>query len=299
MRLFHRLPPLLLLAALAPAAQAVTVEQVPSPRPDGWVTDLTGTLPLQAVAELNRMGDQVQSETGAGMTVVVVASTDGAPAPDLTARLFDAWGLGEKGLLLFVSVNDGTAEIVLGDGLRDAARVRESAATIAREIAGEMGPRIRGGDAAGAVLQGTAACARRLLGANVATAAAPLQASPLQIAAVQAPPSPAPSAASSGDGMLRVGLLAGVLLAASAIVLLLRNPRCPRCHQAMTRLDEAVNDSRLARSETIEKLIHGEGHQVWVCSACGEMQEIRRRLPFQHSVRTLEPVRLEEATESW
>src|SRR4051794_37094145 len=110
MRPLHRLSPLLLLALLALPAEALTPAQVPSPRPDGWVTDLTGTLPLQTVTELNRMGDQVQSETGAGMTVVVVASTDGAPPHDFAARLFDAWGLDEKGkgLLLFVSVNDGT-----------------------------------------------------------------------------------------------------------------------------------------------------------------------------------------------
>jgi len=67
----------------------------------------------------------------------------------------------------------------------------------------------------------------------------------------------------------------------------------------MTRLEEAVNDPRLARSETVERLIHGEGHDVWVCSTCGEMQEIRRRLLFQCSVRTLEPARLEEASGSW
>jgi hypothetical protein len=103
----------------------------------------------------------------------------------------------------------------------------------------------------------------------------------------------------SGDGLLRIGLLAGLLLSFSAIILVLLKPRCPRCHQAMTRLDKAVNDPRLARSETVERLILNEGHDVWVCSACGEMQEIRRRLLFQGSVRTLEPVRLKEATGSW
>lgn len=299
MREVHRLlPSLLVLGALASSAGALTLAQIPSPRPDGWVTDLTGTLSLQTVAELNRMGDQVQAENGAGMAVVVVSSTEGEPSRnfsthDLAARLFDAWGLGEKGkgLLLFVSLDDGTVEIVLGDGLRDDTRTRESAALVKEEIAS----RFRGGDAAGAVRQGAAACARRILGANVALTAAVV---PPPVLAAEAPLLPAPPIVGSGDGLLRIGLLAGLLLTFSAITLLLLKPRCPRCHQAMTRLDKAVNDPRLARSETVERLIRGEGHDVWVCSVCGEMQEIRRRLLFQGSVRTLEPVRLKEATGS-
>lgn len=296
MRVVRRLlSPLLFLGALAAPAGALTLAQIPSPRPDGWVTDLTGTLSLQTVAELNRMGDQVQAETGAGMAVVVVSSTEGEPSRDLAARLFHDWRLDEKetgekgkGLLLFVSVNEGTSEIVLGEGL-DAARAREDAAL----VKGEIASRFRGGDAAGAIRQGAAACARRLLGANVTLASAP------QVDVVEAPPPAAPPASVSGDGLLRVGLLVGLLLTFSAILLLLLKPRCPRCHQAMTKLDKAVNDPRLARSETVERLILNEGHDVWVCSACGEMQEIRRRLLFQCSVRTLEPARLKEATGSW
>src|SRR6185295_14292439 len=113
---------------------------------------------------------------------------------------------------------------------------RESAAL----VKGEIASRFRGGDAAGAVRQGAAACARRLLGANVAMAAA----APPPILADEAPPLPAPPAAVTGDGLLRIGLLAGLLLTFSAIILLLLKPRCPRCHQAMTRLDKAVNDPR-------------------------------------------------------
>jgi len=288
------LSPLLLLGALASPAGALLPSQVPSPRPDGWVTDLTGTLPLQTVTELNQMGDRIESETGAGMAVVVVASTDGVPARDLAAHLFNEWGMGEqgKGLLLFVSVNEKTTEIVLGDGLRDATRARESAAVIQKEIEKRIG-----GDAAGAIRQGATNCAGSLLGANVATAA--VFSPPEKIPAIEPPPLPSPTPSVSGEGLLQISLLVGLLLAFSSVVMVLLKPRCPRCHQTMTRLDAAVSDPRLARSETVERLIHGDGHGVWVCSACGEMQEIRRRLLFQSSVRTLEPVRIEEATGSW
>src|SRR5438045_88222 len=86
----------LLLAAFVPTGtRAATFDQIPSPRPMGWVTDLTGTLTLQTVAELNRVGDQVQAQTGAEMAVVVIGSTDGAPARDLAARLLTSWEIGE------------------------------------------------------------------------------------------------------------------------------------------------------------------------------------------------------------
>src|SRR5436305_7229990 len=160
-----------LVVSAAAMAGAATLEQIPSPRPTAWVTDLTGTLPLQTVAELNRVGDQVKEQTGVEMAVVVVGAADGAPARDFATRLFSTWGIGERGrgLLIFVTLGDLRTEIVLGDRIRDAARARAGEAVV-RE---EMTPRFQNGDAAGAVLLGAAACARRLLGAHV-TAAPPV-----------------------------------------------------------------------------------------------------------------------------
>ncbi|PYQ60772.1 MAG: hypothetical protein DMF53_16435, partial [Acidobacteria bacterium] len=91
-----------LVVSAAAMAGAATLEQIPSPRPTAWVTDLTGTLPLQTVAELNRVGDQVKAQTGVEMAVVVVGAADGAPARDFAARLFKAWGIGERGRGLLV-----------------------------------------------------------------------------------------------------------------------------------------------------------------------------------------------------
>jgi uncharacterized protein len=259
----------LLLAAFVPAgARAATFEQIPSPRPMGWVTDLTGTLPLQTVTELNRVGDQVQAQTGAEMAVVVVGSTDGAPAHDLAIRLLTAWEIGEtrkgNGLLLFVAVDDGAAEIALGEGIRDAARLWESQAVLRME----MGPRFRRGDAAGAILQGAAACAHRLLGARVTVAiptaepgtAARLPAAddPLPSTAVPDPQAKAPasevSAAPATSGtqrglglVLGIGLLCAGLLAAWGIALKLLyaapHPRRSRRKIKWARLDPSVSDA--------------------------------------------------------
>src|SRR5436305_12082745 len=182
-----------LVVSAAAMAGAATLEQIPSPRPTAWVTDLTGTLPLQTVAELNRVGDQVKAQTGVEMAVVVVGAADGAPARDFAARLFKAWGIGERGrgLLVFVTLGDLKTEIVLGDGLRDAARTREGEAV----VRGEMMPRFRNGDAAGAVLLGTAACARRLLGARVTVASPAADPALAEAASLPGADDPLPSTA--------------------------------------------------------------------------------------------------------
>ncbi|HEX3555291.1 MAG TPA: TPM domain-containing protein [Thermoanaerobaculia bacterium] len=254
---------LLLCAALVASAtagvRAATLEQIPSPRPTGWVTDLTGTLPLQTVAELNRVGDQVKAQTGVEMAVVVVGAADGATARDLATRLFKAWGIGERGrgLLVFVTLGDLKTEIVLGDRIRDAARVRAGEAVV-RE---EMTPRFQNGDAAGAVLLGAAACGRRLLGARVTatapaadpTAGARLPAlddplpstalpDPQADAAAAAPGSPDRSGLLLGLGVLCGGLFAAWLISAKLLYSPTHPRRRPRSQLTLTGLDPALSD---------------------------------------------------------
>ncbi|HSS77243.1 MAG TPA: TPM domain-containing protein [Thermoanaerobaculia bacterium] len=242
---------------------AATLEQIPSPRPMGWVTDLTGTLPLQTVTELNRVGDRVQAETGAEMAVVVIGSTDGAPPRDLASRLLTSWEIGDprkgNGLLLLVAVNDGTTEIALGEGIRDAAKLSDSQSVLRTEMA----PRIRRGDPAGAILHGAAACARRLLGVQVtvampaaepssaSTADLPAADDPLPSTAVpdaqaDAPASTTPGTKGGYGPLLGICLLCGGLLAAWGIALkLLHSP--PHHHRRrkvkLARLNPAVSDA--------------------------------------------------------
>jgi uncharacterized membrane protein YgcG len=149
----------LLLALAAGAARAVTVEQIPTPRPTGWAVDLTGTLPPERLAELNQLGDQVKEKTGAELAVVVVSSTDGVDANEFATRLFNAWGISDNGLLVFAALEDHKAEIVLGKGLDGETGRRESETV----MQGEMVPRFRAGNPAGAIVLGSIGCARRIL----------------------------------------------------------------------------------------------------------------------------------------
>src|SRR5436309_14771706 len=131
MRTVHRLSliPILVLflsAVLAPA-HAATVEQIHSPRPAGWVVDLTMTLSPEIQAQLNHLSDTVKAQTGAEMAVVVVDSTEGVPSREFATRLFNTWHIGQRrkhnGLLVFAALSDHEAEIVLGKGLNDDVRV--------------------------------------------------------------------------------------------------------------------------------------------------------------------------------
>lgn len=149
----------LLLGLVACTARAVTLEQIPTPRPAGWAVDMTGTLPPERLAELNHLGDQIQEKTGAEMAVVVVGSTDGADAHELATRLFNTWGIADNGLLIFAALTDRKAEIVLGRALDGETGRRESETVMQTE----MVPRFRAGNPAGAVVLGAIACARRIL----------------------------------------------------------------------------------------------------------------------------------------
>jgi uncharacterized protein len=319
MRTVHRLSPtLFLLLACFPAAQAVTIEQIHSPRPAGWVVDLTATLSPEIQGELNRLSNAVKAQTGAEMTVVVVDTTEGVPSRQFATRLFNTWRIGQRrkdnGLLVFAALTDHKAEIILGRGISDPARVRESQEVMDTE----MVPRFRSGDPAGAIFHGAAACAGRILGADVAVqepaavtpapeetpaaAVTPAPASPPPSVPAYIPDSP-PSRKESVDPLVYGGIGGALLLIGGVAALMLRPVRCPRCKEKMKAV--AAGDADLGPSEQVEQRIGSVDYQIWVCPACGERKKTSRQRFFSGyktcpscSARTLESTKttVEEAT---
>ena len=186
---------LFLLVVLAAPAGAFTADDVPSPRPEGWVVDLTGTLTIDTVTELNHLSDEIKTRTGAELAVAVIPSTGGADPRDFAAHLFKAWGLGEPGkaggVLVFTALDDQAAEIILGGGAKSSAGVRESEAI----LKGEILSRFRGGDPAAAIRNGAQACAARILGVDLPTAAP----APEEVV-VSSPAAPAPAVQPKAEG---------------------------------------------------------------------------------------------------
>src|SRR5262249_28580195 len=86
----------LLMAAALPAA-AVTVEEIPSPRPNGWAVDQTGRISQERLAEIDRVGDEVRAKGGGEIAVVVIGTTDGVPSRPFATRLFNRWKIGQAG----------------------------------------------------------------------------------------------------------------------------------------------------------------------------------------------------------
>lgn len=279
----HRsfIPLWIFLALAAPVclpikAAAVTVEQIPSPRPAGWVVDLTGTLPSSTVADLNRLGDDVKARTGAELAVVVIPTTGGTDPHDFATRLFNTWGIGEagkdNGVLVFAALDDRAAEIILGNGVDDDARVRKSESIMQRQ----MVPRFRAGDAAGALWHGAQACANWILvPESQPDVAAPPSPSPQGLYRPRTLPGPVKRGSPAGYGPLFF-ILALFSAIGGGIWLFNRPPSCPRCKEAMTLLDEAADDAYLQPSEQLEERIGSVDHQVWTCAVCGEQSRQRR-----------------------
>ena len=113
-----------------------------------------GFLSAQAVSELDaRLGSYAQ-QTGHQLLVYVDHTTGGVPIEDWTVKAFERWKVGRKGiddgLVLFIFKDDHRLRIEVGYGLED--RVPDILAS--RIINDDMVPRIRAGDADGAVRVG-------------------------------------------------------------------------------------------------------------------------------------------------
>jgi len=260
----------LLLALLAGVeAEAVSVEAIPDPRPASWSVDVTRTIPLETLQLIDRVGDEVRTQAGAEIAVVVVGSVDGEDPHAFATRLFNAWDVGDparnNGVLVLAALDDHAVEIVLGSGI-DGERNEQVSAEI---IQSEMVPRFRAGDPGGALLAGTSACARRIL---EAPAAGPASAAP-QPPYRQA--SPGFQASHGAPGWLWALSLITTGGAGLYGFIRFRPRRCPDCQTAMVRLDEAADDEHLNAAERKEEEIGSVDYDIWCCETCGKTAKSR------------------------
>jgi len=139
------------LALLAVAAHAET--PIPAP-PTAFVTDRAAFLSSAAVSELDERLAGYAQESGHQLVVYVDHTTGGVPIEDWAVKAFERWKVGRKGiddgLVLFIFKDDHRLRIEVGYGLED--RVPDLLAS--RIINEDMVPRIRAGDADGAVRTG-------------------------------------------------------------------------------------------------------------------------------------------------
>jgi uncharacterized protein len=135
-------------------ALGATVDSIPRPAPGTWSVDTTETLRPETLAEVNRLGTEINASGQGQIAVVMVDSTEGVQPRAFATELFNNWGIGhadrDDGALLFVAMGDRKVEIVLGDGVDTAEDVERSDALMAR-----ITPLFARGDPDAAVLEGT------------------------------------------------------------------------------------------------------------------------------------------------
>lgn len=136
----------------------------PIPALSAHVTDTLGLLPEPRKLALENRLVALETEKGAQVAVLVVASTQPEAIEEYALRAAEAWRLGRKGvddgLLFLIARDDRRMRIEVGRGLEGA--IPDAIAK--RIIADVVTPQFRAGDFAGGIEAGVAAIAARVSG---------------------------------------------------------------------------------------------------------------------------------------
>jgi|SRR5579862_2197737 len=124
------------------------------PKPTDYVSDLAHVMSPAVVQQLDRVCGQVDHQANAQIAVVTVETLDGEPIENYVVDLYQAWGLGKKGIkegsdrgvLILVAVKDRKRFISTGYGLESIL----PDATVS-EIGRQMVPMLRANDFDGAM----------------------------------------------------------------------------------------------------------------------------------------------------
>jgi len=115
------------------------------------VTDTTGTLPAQKIAQIEQKLAAFEQEKGVQVAVLMVPSVQPESIEEYAVRVFEQWKLGRKGVddgvLLIIAKNDRKLRIEVGYGLEGAL----NDATAKRIISEDIVPHLKHGDFAAGI----------------------------------------------------------------------------------------------------------------------------------------------------
>ncbi len=147
-------PRALVAAALLCFSVLSTAADVAVPPLQARVTDLTGTLSAERIAELERQLAAFEAKKGAQIAVLMVPTVQPETVEQYAVRAFEQWKLGRKGVddgvLLVIAKNDRKLRIEVGYGLEGA--LTDAAAK--RIISDVIVPQFQRGDFSGGVAAG-------------------------------------------------------------------------------------------------------------------------------------------------
>ena len=91
------------------------------PQPRGSVNDFAGVIDAGTVQRIEALALELQQKTGAQIALVTLNSLDGGDVQDTANRLFEAWGIGQKGkdngILFLDAIEERRIWIEVGYGL--------------------------------------------------------------------------------------------------------------------------------------------------------------------------------------
>ena len=124
------------------------------PKPTDYVSDLAHVMSPAVIQKLDRVCGQVDHEANAQIAVVTVETLAGEPVEQYAVDLYQAWGLGKKGIkegsdrgvLILVAVKDRKRFISTGYGLESI--LPDATVSV---IGGQMVPYLRNNDFDGAM----------------------------------------------------------------------------------------------------------------------------------------------------
>jgi uncharacterized protein len=143
---------------------SLSMAEVAVPPLKARVTDLTGTLSANQIAQLEQKLASFESKKGSQIAVLIVPTTQPETIEQYSIRVVDEWKLGRKGvddgILLLIAKQDRTLRIEVGYGLEG---VLPDA--VAKRITDEIiVPKLRQGDFAGGIAAGIERIARVIEG---------------------------------------------------------------------------------------------------------------------------------------
>ena len=110
------IPAILLMLLLAGSLEAQKL-----PDPVGFVNDFAGVIDSSSSAEMEAIARALQQKTGAEIAVVVVETVGDEHYTEYANKLFEKWGIGQKGkdngILIFQTVRERNFRIEVGYGL--------------------------------------------------------------------------------------------------------------------------------------------------------------------------------------
>jgi uncharacterized protein len=137
-------------ASAAAGAQALPIP----PAPQRWVTDEVGLLSPATRTKLDAKLESYERKTAHQLVVWIGDTIGDTPLDEFATKTFEAWRLGKKGaddgVLLIVLARDRKLAIEVGYGLES----RLPDAVASRIIHDVMAPKLRAGDADGAIEAG-------------------------------------------------------------------------------------------------------------------------------------------------